>query len=601
MRFRCEFMHCLCLSLAVVLGCGSGTETKSERAADQLPSTATPGSTAWPTAKLPAELPAPAQPREPRSDDWFEDVTERSGIRFGYRNGCEAGHFTLLETVGGGVALFDCDGDGDLDVFVTGGGRIEGNPIQVFGRSSALFRNDGDWRFTEITAESGLDTKALYSHGCEVGDFDRDGFPDLIVTGFGGCQLWHNDGGRRFKNVTELAGLKANDWSTSAAWADFDRDGWLDLYVANYAEWQPGKPEICLHDKVGGKYRDTCAPSLYSGQRDRLWRNRRDGTFEDVTEQAGLLPAMRGMGVVAGDFDADGWIDYFVVNDVHENQLYWGTGQLPFREGAVLVGAALSPTGEREGSMGVELADFNGDGRTDLFYTNFAGQDNSLLLANEKRGFLNVTSRWGLSGPSRRWVGFGTVAADFDLDGWPDLCVANGHVLYAAPTAPYHQPAQLFRNDAGTRMLDVSEQGGTYFSVPHVGRGVAVGDLDNNGTPDLVIVHQNDPVALLRNRHSSPHILKLTLCGAVSNLDAIGSRVMVQQAGRRWVQWVRGGGSYLSHSDVRLQFALPTMEPAEVTVTWPSGATEVFSVKTWEQALQLKEGTSGAISDRTSK
>ena len=601
MNLRCELTHCLCLSLAVVLGCGSDSDKKSERAVDQPPGTASAGSNSWPVARLPVEPPPPSRPRTPRADDWFEEMTDRSGIRFVYHNCFEAGHLTLLETVGGGVALFDFDGDGDLDVFVTGGGRIDGNPIQVIGRPSALFRNDGDWRFTEITTEIGLDTTALYSHGCEVGDFDRDGFPDVIVTGYGGCQLWHNEAGRRFKNVTELAGLKAEDWSTSAAWADFDRDGWLDLYVANYVDWKPGKPEICLHDKLGGKYRDTCAPSLYSGQRDRLWRNRRDGTFEDVTEKAGLLPAMRGLGVVAGDFDADGWIDFFVVNDVHENQLYWGTEQLPLREGGVLAGVALSPTGEREGSMGVELADFNGDGNADLFYTNFAGQDNSLLLATGNRGFLNVSTRWGLTGPSRRWVGFGTVAADFDLDGWPDLMVANGHVLYDSATAPYRQPAQLFRNDAGTRMIEATEQGGSYFHVPHVGRGVAVGDLDNNGTPDLVIVHQNDPVSLLRNRHSSPHVLKLTLRGAASNLEAIGSRVTVQQAGRRWTQWVRGGGSYLSHSDVRLQFALPSMEPAEVTVTWSSGATEVFSVTALEQSHQLTEGTSRANSDRSSK
>jgi hypothetical protein len=549
-------------------------------------------------AKLPVEPLTLASARELPADDWFEDVTERSGIRFGYRNGFEAEQLTLLETVGGGVALFDFDGDGDLDVFVTGGGRMEGNPIRVFGRASALFRNDGDWRFTDITGESSLDTSAMYSHGCEVGDFDRDGFPDLLVTGFGGCQLWHNDRGRRFENVTESAGLTADDWSASAAWADFDRDGWLDLYVTNYAAWKPGKPEICLHDKLGGKYRDTCAPTMYGGQRDRLWRNRRDGTFEDVSERAGLLPAMRGLGVVAGDFDADGWIDFFVVNDVHENQLYWGAAQLPLHEGAVLAGLAFSPSGEREGSMGVDLADFNGDGKADLFYTNFAGQDNSLLLATGKRGYSNVTSRWGLSGPSRRWVGFGTIAADFDLDGRPDLFVANGHVLYESPSAPYRQPAQIFRNDAGARMVEVSEQGGSYFSVPHVGRGVAVGDLDNDGAPDLVIVHQNDPVTLLRNLHSSPRILKLTLKGTTSNPEAIGSSVSVRQADRLWVQWVRGGGSYLSHSDVRLQFALPTSEPAKITVTWPSGDTEDFSATTLETSHQLTEGTGRANSAR---
>lgn len=579
------------LCLVDCSGCGTESISPPERSDVRRSNSAEAGRDSWPTARLPEKSTARTSARAPRNDDWFEDMTDGSGVSWAYRNGFEAKFFTLLETVGGGVALWDFDRDGDLDLFIAGGGELSGPPIHVAGRPSVLYRNDGDWQFRDVTSEMGLDTSRLYSHGCAVGDFDRDGYSDLAISGFGGIQLWKNESGHRLREVTEQAGLQNKSWATGLAWADYDRDGWLDLYVTNYVEWQPGEPEICLQDRADGKYHDTCAPTLYSGQRDALWHNRRDGRFEDVSDQAGLVPRMRGLGVVAEDFDGDHWIDFFVTNDVNENQMYWGGPELPFRETGVLSGVALSPTGEREGSMGVEVADFNGDGDADLFYTNFAWQDNSLLLWSGQRGFLNVTARWGLAEASRRWVGFGTVAGDFDLDGWPDLFVANGHVLYEGPNSPHYQPAQLFRNVAGNRMAEVTEQSGPYFSVPHVGRGVAVGDLDNNGTPDIVVVHQNDSVTLLRNRRVAGPFVSLLLKGTISNPDAVGARVTVQQGEQHWTQWIRGGGSYLSHSDLRLLFALPTDAPVTATVTWPSGTTEVFSELVVRKPHQLREGT----------
>lgn len=587
-RLRCSIVACW---FFVFVGCDSATEVDSKQSAAFSRQSHT---TQTRVARLPIDDPPPhrlSQTRELRQTDWFEDVTDRTGIRFAYHNGIEGRHFTLLETVGGGVALFDFDGDDDLDVFVVGGGRIDGPPLIPRGRPSALYRNEGGWRFIDVTNNLGIDTSGLYSHGCTVGDFDRDGFPDLIVSGFGGCQLWKNDRARRFLNVTESAGLRAQDWSSSVAAVDFDRDGWLDLYVANYATWQPGQEETCLFDDPSGKYRDVCSPSLYPGQRDRLWHNRRDGTFEDFSEQAKLVADTRGLGVIAVDFDDDGWQDVFVANDVQENQLYWGGPELPLREEGLLAGVAVSPSGRREGSMGVEVADFNGDGKPDLFYTNFAWENNSLLLNDGARGFLNVTESWKLAEPSRQWVGFGCVAADFDGDGWQDLFVANGHVLYDYATSPYYQPPQLFRNMRGTTFQEQSEHGGPYFSTSHVGRGVACGDLDNDGAPDLLVVHQNHPVTVLRNRRPPEHWVRLVLRGTASNLDGIGAKVTVRQAGRSWTRWLRGGGSYLSHCDPRPMFALPRDDAATVSVTWPCGRSEVFADVRLNQPQPITEGT----------
>lgn len=573
--------------LASLVGCGASKEVASQGQTDRHVERTATGER---VARIPRAEPVPKSNAQ-RDGDWFEDVTERTSIQFAYRNGVEGKMFTLLETVGGGVALLDFDNDGDLDLFVTGGGTIAGPTITVAGRPSAMFRNEGDWRFTDVTTALQLDTSAIYSHGCAVGDYDRDGFSDLLVTGFGGCQLWRNDGGKRFVLQPGPLGLMANEWTTSAVWFDANNDGWLDLFVATYADWQPGREEVCLFDEPGGKYRDVCSPSLYHGTRDRLWINRQDGSFDAQPDREGLAGTLRSLGVIAADFDDDGWQDLYVTNDVQENQLFWTAKDWPLNEEAALAGAAYSPLGAREGSMGVDVADFNHDHRPDLFYTNFSWEDNSLLLNDGARGFRNLTSGWGLSGPSRQWVGFGCAAADFDGDSWPDLFVTNGHVLYDYATSPYYQPSQLFRNAQGQRFVEVGDAGGTYFRSRHVGRGVAVGDMDNNGTLDLVVVHQNDPLVLLKNRLKSPNWQRVRLRGATSNLEAIGSRVAVHQEGESWTQWVRGGGSYLSHSDVRCLFSLPRSTTTDIAVRWPSGLRERFFKRDVGQEHVLVEGT----------
>ena len=568
-------------------GCRDGRPPENERA--EPPRAATAGGPTR-TARLPAELKKTIDlvPRPPRADDWFEDATERSGVRFEYHDGGTGGFYTLLETVGGGATLFDYDGDGDLDLFLGGGGEMIGPPIVVHGRRCALYRNDGKLHFTDVTDEAGLGDDRLYTHGATAADFDRDGDPDLFVAGYRGCRLYRNEGNGRFTDITEAAGLRCPDWNVAGCWADFDRDGWLDLYVMTYADCVPDARERCLNDNG---MRDVCAPSSYPGSRNRVFRNRRDGTFEDMTEQAGLVRKNKGLGVVAADFDDDGWIDVFIANDAEENQLYLGGPGFKFREEGTVSGVAFSANGEREGSMGCDVGDFDADGLPDLWYANFSSQDNSLCRRNAGPGFFNVSDRTGMTGVSRPWVGFGTGFVDFDLDGWPDIAVSNGHVWYESRESPYFQPAQLFRNAEGKRFEDFSDRGGPYFSVPHAGRGFAAGDLDNDGAEDLVISRQNDPVVILRNRAAAgkPWV-RVALRGTQSNPDAIGAKLWTEYRGRKLVRWVRGGGGFCAQFDSRVLF--PADGPAStVTVHWPSGATESFDNLAREKTHVLVEGT----------
>jgi hypothetical protein len=542
-------------------------------------------------APLPSEQSRPTIPRDLAPDDWFADVTEQFGVKFAYHDGGSAGFYTMLEQLGGGVAMIDYDQDDDMDLFFTGGGGFSGPPIVIQGRTSALFRNDGRGNFENVTEQAGFHGDDLYTHGCTVADYDNDGFPDLFVAGYRGSRLYHNGRDGRFLDVTASAGLDNPGWNTTAAWGDFDRDGFLDLYVATYAEWEADANRVCTLDTPTGPVRDSCSPRLFAGQIDRLWRNRGDGTFEEKTTAAGLTSAAhRGLGVVTADFDDDGWIDLYVVNDIHENELYFGGAEFSWTPAGLLAGCALSPDGAAEGSMGVDLGDFNGDGRIDLFYTNFAQEDNSLLQYVSDRGFANVTEFTGLARASFRWVGFGTGWADFDSDGWQDLFVSNGHVHYGSHEAPYFQPAQLFRNLGGDQFEDVSRIGGPYFSVPHAGRGAAVGDLNNDGALDLVFVNQNDPVAVLENRKTPQHWIRVRLIGTTSNRDAIGAEITTAYGDRKLTRWVRGGGGYLSHFDSRIVFPRRDDSPAEVIVKWPTGSTEVYMGIRQGQTCDLVEG-----------
>lgn len=505
-------------------------------------------------------------------DDWFEDVTPASGIDFVYRNGREGGHFYILESLGGGAALFDYDRDGDVEVFLTGGGTIDVSPPRIGGLPSALFRNEGGLRFSSVTASAGLDVPGDYSHGCIIADYDTDGYADVLVTAYGRCRLFRNQGDGTFDEVATVAGLETPGWWTAAAWGDVDQDGLADLFVTGYLKWSPETDQPCWN---ATRQREVCSPTRYPAANDRLYRNRGDGAFEDVSTRTGLQPGGNGLGVVAADINGDGRVDFYVANDESDKFLYFGRPAAKLEEVAHSACVAVNQYGTHEGSMGVEVGDYDGDSRADLWVTNFELEDNALYRNLGEELFSQTTNTAGLAGHSRLHVGFGTALDDFDGDGWLDLLVINGHVFYGGGQLPYRQKSQLFRNRANGRFEDVSLVGGSYFRADHPGRGAAVGDLDNDGGLDLVVVHQNEPVSILRNRLPSRHFVSLEVIGTQVDRDAVGSVISISSERGNRVHFLRSGAGYLSQFDRRIMVSVST-ETVDVEVRWAGGSTELF-------------------------
>jgi enediyne biosynthesis protein E4 len=553
----------------------------------------------------PAEEAEAALPRM----EFFQDVTAQSGVGFTYHNGEEAGHCTLLESLGGGVALFDFDGDGLLDLFLIGGGSFAGeDQREIRGYPCKLYRNLGNWKFQDVTGQAGLDQCCFYAHGCAVADYDCDGWPDLLVTGYGRLALFHNEGngqgGRRFVEVTEAAGLHDPLWSTSAAWADLDGDGYPDLYVCHYVDWSWEKHRVCGGD-AASVARDVCPPKHFLGVAHALYRNNGDGTFRDVSKEAGIrqgpADAGMGLGVVAVDVNDDRRPDIYAVNDTTRNFLYVNQsspGKLRFLEIGLESGTAMGETARPDGSMGVDAGDYDGCGRPSLWVTNFEQERHALYHneSNEKRIlFRHVTRQAGIAALGTVFVGFGTGFIDLDNDGWEDLVIANGHVRRYPTHAPVQQRAVLLRNQGTGRFVIRTSQGGAYFQALHRGRGLAVGDLDNDGRPDLVITHLNEPVALLRNDSNGKeaprhHWLGIELLGR-KNRDIVGAKVVVEVGGRRLTRFAKGGGSYLSSGDRRIIVGLGEAERCDrVIVSWPWGEEQQWEGLTSDRYWRLVEG-----------
>ncbi|MBT5018925.1 MAG: CRTAC1 family protein [Planctomicrobium sp.] len=514
-------------------------------------------------------------PTGKRSDaDWFQDIAHKSGVRFAYSDGSAGGNYQLIESVGGGVASFDFDRDGVQDLFFSGGGTLlaSDSEIKVKGASSGLFRQQNGLQFEEVTTSATLLNDSVYTHGCTVTDIDADGMGDLVVAGFGSVQVWLNNGDGTFSESSHNLQIAKSVWSVNAVGADIDNDALVDLYLLTYSDWQPDPERRCYNDQ---KLRDICGPTMFPGERDAFFHNLGQ-SFEDATDTVGLIGPNRGLGIVSADLDENGFIDFAVVNDVQENLLYLNSGSLPFQEDGVLNGMAYSNTGEREGSMGIDLGDFDRDGLPDIWYANYSNQDNSLMRNVGKGGFVHSGDVTGLRGVSRRWVGFGTCFADFDGDGWDDLFISNGHVAYERLDSPYYQPPQLFRNELGNRFAEVGSQRGSYFQTDRSGRGVAKTDLNNDGATDLIVVHQNEPVAVLLNQNYVKFWIRLDLVGTSTERTAVGAKAQIDTTPRS-VRWRVAGGSYLSHSDSRLLYSLEDSVPVDVTVTWLGGEQETFS------------------------
>jgi hypothetical protein len=531
-------------------------------------------------------------------------MTAGCGVEAVYRNGEEAGDYTILESVGGGVALLDYDGDGLLDVFVPGGGYFEGQEVR--GHPCRLFKNQGGFRFRDVTREAGLDRPLFYTHGCAVADYDRDGWPDLLVTGYGRLALFHNEpdgkGGRRFVEVTRAAGLTDDLWSTSAAWADLDGDGYPDLYVCHYVDWSFRNHPRC---KAHNKERDICPPGHFTALPHRLYRNNGDGTFTDVSRQAGLRvdhPRKeygRGLGVLALDVNGDGRPDLYVANDQSDKFLYVNRtrrpGEIRLEEAGLAGNVARDHMGMPNGSMGVAAADYDGCGRPSLWVTNFEGELHALYHNDCRDGrvfFRYSTQAAGLADLGRSYVGWGTGFLDLDHDGREHLLFVNGH--------PNHHPRDggdrpqrpvLLRNVGRGRFLAITLQGGPYFRQEHNGRGVAFGDLDNDGRTDLVISHLNGPVVVLRNEApTGNHWLGVELVGR-EHRDVVGARLTLEVAGGRQTRFAQGGGSYLSSGDRRHVFGLgPADRVGRLTVAWPGGKEEHWEGLAVDRYWRLTEG-----------
>jgi hypothetical protein len=521
-------------------------------------------------------------------EDWFEDVTGQSGVDVIYRTGREANRLTILETLGGGVCLFDVDGDRDLDLFCPGGGTIDSSSGAASGMNCKLFRNEGHFQFTDITAQSGLSMPIDYSHAAVASDYDRDGDIDLFVACFGKSRLLRNRGGI-FTDVTSAAGLLAESWDTSAVFVDLTADGLPDLYVTSYVHFDPRNAQPC---GTPPDRQDVCPPQDYSPLADRFYVNQGDGTFLESTHVAGLTNLGRGLGVLAADFNQDHWLDLYVANDGGPNFLYWGRSEFPFIESGLTSGAAVNERGAAEGSMGLDAADLDGDGRPEIVVTNFELEDNSMYHNLGNGQFEHSTMRLGLGGAGRAYVAFGTGLYDFDGDNWPDWYVLNGHVLYRSGQSPFLQPAFLFRNNAGRRFEDVSKRAGVYFRQRHAARGSAVADLDGDGGLDLVVTGLEEPIRLLRHRKPPAKWITLTLQSRGGDLAGVGTDVSIEAFGRFVTIPLRAGSSFASHVDPQATFAVERDRTSvDVTVRWLTGRREIHRMLAVSESHRLTEGT----------
>jgi len=537
--------------------------------------------------------------------DLFIESAAVTGLTFTHASGA-SGQYYMAEVMGAGVALFDYDNDGDLDVFLVQSGSLESRAASAKNDhvSSRLYRNDlavgadgaRKLRFTDVTERAGLGMRA-YGMGAATGDYDNDGDLDLFVTSFGPEALYRNNGNGTFTDVTREAGVSDPLWSTSAAFIDYDRDGDLDLFVANYIDFTVTGNKLC-YDALGA--RDYCSPRTYRPVPDRLYRNEGGGRFTDVTEIAGISMADgAGLGVATGDYNGDGWLDLYVANDATPNQLWINQRNGTFKDEGLLSGSALNAAGNPEGSMGIASGDFDLDGDEDLFVTNIVGET-FVLYVNDGRGnFDDARTKVGLAAPTAAFTGFGTDWFDYDNDGWLDLFISNGAVniveAQRGEKFPFRMRNQLFRNTGTRKFEETSKAGGPAFDRAEISRGAAFGDLDNDGDTDVVVTNNNGPVRLLLNQVGARnHWLQLRLeqAQASGNLLAFGAWVGVERAGRPTL-WrrVRTDGSYLSANDVRVHVGLGD-SPAitAVVVQWPDGVRERWTDVRGDRVVTLRRG-----------
>jgi len=543
------------------------------------------------------------------SSDMFADITDRSGIDFVHFNGT-TGKYLLPEITGAGGALFDYDNDGDLDLYaVQGTLLITGDNPNAVPKDSKepprdrLFRNDTGTNanaaihFTDVTEDSGI-TALGYGMGVATGDFNNDGWIDLYVTNLGSNQLWRNNGNGTFTDVTKESRTDDHRWSTSATFFDYDNDGWLDLFITHYVNFSISIKRECFSLTSAP---DFCGPDAYDPVGDRLFRNSGDGTFEDITTSSGISKSFgAGLGVVAADFDSDGWTDIFVANDGDYNQLWKNNkGMGTFENMALLAGVAVNRMGQPEASMGVTAEDFDNDGDVDLFMTHLERESNTFYV-NEGNGlFEDRTIQMGLHAPSLRYTSFGTKFFDYDNDGWLDLLVLSGAVRNIEELArkgdpyPLHQPNQLFQNNGQSGFVEITEEAGAAFKLSEVSRGAALGDVDNDGDTDIVIFNNNGPIRLLQNQVGNKrHWIGFQLLQKTGGANTCQTRIeMLDRNGNVLSRRAHTDGSYCSAGSPSILVGLGNSEePKMVRVHWTDGLIEQFDDLLPDRYWVLQQG-----------
>jgi len=536
----------------------------------------------------------PSLGSEPR----FTDITEEAGVDFEYVNGL-SGEYHYPEIMGAGTALFDYDGDGFLDIYFVNGNHLVEEPSPEI--TNRLYRNNGDGTFTDVTKEAGVGDSS-FGQGCCVGDYDNDGDPDLYVSNFGANVLYRNNGDGTFTNVAKRAGVDDPAWGQTCSFLDYDRDGRLDLYVQNYLTYSLAMNREAYTYVGDRKVVDYPAPSVFKGAPDRLFRNNGDGTFTDVTSEAGIgLPGGKGMGCACADLDDDGWCDIYVTNDGMENYCFRNLGNGKFEEVGLAVGLAFSGVGGSEASMGVDVGDFDRDGRLDLIVPCLWRQAFT-LYRNEGDHFTDVSASTGLVQATSRITGFSPSFIDYDNDGDLDLFFSTGGVRMnelASPDASYEERYGirdvLLANDGSGRFVNVSDRAGPHFRRRTIGRGTAAGDIDNDGDLDLVINNLVGRPVILRNETEGGHWITLIPVPREGNRDGLGTKIWITVAGRRYRKTVHGGVTYLSQNDRRVHFGLGREKRVErIEIRWPNGEREVLRNVAGDRFLVLKQGSVSA-------
>ncbi len=520
----------------------------------------------------------------------FTDITERAGVTFKHVSSPEKKY--IVESMSGGVALFDYDNDGYQDIYFINSLTVD--LVKSNGKTkSALYHNNGDGTFTDVTEKAGVGDIG-WGMGAAVGDYNNDGFDDVYVTCVGANKLLRNNGNGTFTDVTRTAGVGDPRWSAGAAFVDYDNDGKLDLFVANYIAFdfnnlpEFGKGRLCQYKGVPVQ----CGPRGLPGVGDSLYHNNGDGTFTDVSKKAGVSDpdGYYGMGVICSDFDEDGWVDIFVANDSTPNFLYHNNGDGTFKEIGFTAGTAVNENGSEQGSMGVTVSDYNHDGKLDLFVTNFDDDYNTLYRDDGRNSFTDVSYAAKVAAVSLPYVGWGTKFFDYDNDGWVDLLVANGHVYPQLQN--FHQRNLVHRNNRDGTFTEVGEQLGAPFKEKRAGRGVAFGDIDNDGDVDVVINNLDGSPQLLRNDGGNTYnSVLIKLLGVKSNRDGIGARVKIVSGDLTQVDEVRSGSSYISQNDLRLHFGLEKRPRIDlIEIRWPSGVVDKITTANVNKIVTIKEG-----------